>query len=421
MRKITLLLTLILLLLPAAAFAGGKSEAKTVEPAAKVELKYWSLFGGPDGEVMKSMVGEFNSEHENIFVDFNITKWDNYYAQLTAAIAGGNAPDIAIAHTRNLPAFASEKLLYTLDEALAKKGLGQSKFIPLAWKGGAIGGKRYALPLDIIIAMVLYYNKDHFQTAGLKAEEPKDGAELIANAKKLQNTGAKWGLDVPLTGFRLYRYWFSALNQNGDQLLSDDLKKAAFNTDGGVEALQFWVDAVYKHKVGSDRSLGEGEGFKFGTAAMAFDGIWMARGFDAQEGLNWDLFPMPALFKPGNRSFFSNSHNFILPKPKRLSEARRDAAVTFIMWMSDNSLTWSAEGHMVSARKDIVEKPEFKQLAFMDRLPKQAEYAKYPPPIKQTGEVQNAVIKALEFAMAQKKTPAQALKDAEDEVNKILK
>ena len=57
----------------------------------------------------------------------------------------------------------------------------------------------------------------------------------------------------------------------------------------------------------------------------------------------------------------------------------------------------------------------------MDRLPKQAEYAKYPPPIKQTGEVQNAVIKALEFAMAREKTPAQALKDAEDEVNRILK
>ena len=75
---------------------------------------------------------------------------------------------------------------------------------------------------------------------------------------------------------------------------------------------------------------------------------------------------------------------------------------------------------MVSARADVVAKPEFKRLAYMDELIKQAEFATYAPPIKQTPQLENILREALESAMALTKSPEQALKDAETEVNKVL-
>jgi multiple sugar transport system substrate-binding protein len=421
MQKRLIFSLALLLLVPGLIFSSGGKEAGNAEKAAeKVSLKYWTLFGGSDGEIMDLMVKKFNSENPNIYVDFSITVWENYYNQLTAAIAGGDPPDIAIVHTRNLPAFASEKLLYTLDEYLAKAGLSERDFHQLAWKGGSIQGKRYALPLDIIVAMVLFYNKDMYAAAGISGS-PKDGAEFIAHAKKIREATGDWGAFVPLTGFLLYRYWYSALYQNGGAMLTDDYKQAVLNSSKGVEALQYWVDAVYKHKVSPERPLGEGEGFRFGKVGMQLDGIWNVNGFRQQENLNWDLFPMPALFRPGDRSFFSNSHNFILPRPKNEDKARVEAAVKFIIWMSENSIIWSDKAGMVSARKSVIDSPEFKKLPYMTDLIKQIDYAKYPPPIKETLQLQDAIIKALEFAMAQKKTAKQALDDAAAEINAMLK
>ncbi|MGQ9628990.1 MAG: ABC transporter substrate-binding protein [bacterium] len=387
---------------------------------AKVTLKYWTLFTGPDGETMKFMVDKFNAENPNIYVDFSITNWENYYNQLTAAIAGGNAPDVAIVHTRNLPAFASERILYAIDEEVAKAGLSEKDFIPVAWKGGSIGGKRYALPLDVIIAMVLYYNTDMFNRAGLSSP-PQNGVEYIDYAKKIKATTGNWGALIPLRGFTLYRHWFSGLYQNGGQLLSDDLKRAAFNTPAGVEALSFWVDAVYKHKISPDRDLGEGEGFRFGKVGMELDGIWQVSAFRSQENLSFALASIPPFFKSDNRSFFSNSHNFVFPKPRREDKERLSAAIEFASWLSGNSLIWAERAGQVPARLSVIQSQAYKELPYAQSLLEQVNYAKYPPAIKETSQVQDAIIKALEFAMARKMAPAEALASAEKEVNAILK
>ncbi len=418
MKRIVRMLLALLLLLPAALFATGGSEGAAA-PAKKVDLRYWTLFAGGDGETMGRMVKAFNDAHPNIQVEFNITQWENYYAQLTAAIAGGNAPDIAIVHTRNLPAFASEQFLYTFDEALAKKGIGEKDFLPLAWNGGSIGGKRYGVPLDVIVAMVLFYNTDLYAKAGLK-EAPKSGAEFVDYARRIKAATGVWGTAVPLMGFNFYRYWFASLYQNGGEMLTADLKKAAFNTPAGAEALQYWVDVVHKHQVAPNKPLGEGEGFLFGKQGMDIQGIWANVGFRAKPELKFDVFAMPTLFKPGNRSFFANSHNWVLPKPKQVDAARRDASMEFVLWMSANSRHWTEGAAQLVARKSIVDDPKYIQLPYMKTLLDQVPYAKYPPAIKATNEVQNAIIKALDLAMAQKLTAAEAMAQAEADVNKVL-
>ncbi len=398
-------------------FATGQSEAGA-SGGKVVAIKYWALFGGSDSEIMDLMVKDANKALPNVQTEVTFVT-QNYYPQLSAAIAGGTPPDVAISHTRNLPAMASEQLLYTFDEALAKRGIGEKDFVPIAWNGGSIGGKRYGVPLDVIVGLVNFYNTDLYAKAGLKGE-PKDGVEFIDNAKKIKEATGVWGTSVPMTNILLYRYWFSGLYQAGGTLLTPDLKKAAFNSPEGIGALQYWVDALYKHQVSSDKPMGEGEGFRFGKLGMQLDGVWNINGFRQQTNLKWDIFPMTQLFKPGKRNYFANSHNFILPRPRAVDNARRDAAINFVMWMSENSYPWGEKAGMLVARKKVQDDPKYQAYPFMKQLIVQANDATYPPNVKATNEVQNAMYTHLDLALARKKTPQQALADAEADVNKIL-
>jgi multiple sugar transport system substrate-binding protein len=397
-------------------FATGQGEGKA---AAKVQqIKYWALFGGSDSEIMELMVKNANAALPNIQTEVTFVT-QNYYPQLSAAIAGGTPPDVAISHTRNLPAMASEQLLYTWDEALAKRGISEKDFVPIAWNGGSINGKRYGVPLDVIVGIVNFYNTDLYGKAGLK-DEPKSGAEFVSYAKKIKEATGVWGTNIPLTDILLYRYWFSGMYQDGGTLLTPDLKKAAFNSPSGIKSLQFWVDGIYKDKISSDKPMGEGEGFRFGKLGMWLEGVWNINALRQQQNLKWDVFPMLQLFKPGARNYFANSHNFILPRPKNVDTARRDAAVNFVMWMSENTYPWGEKAGMLVARKKVQDDPKYQAYPYMKALITQANDATYPPNIKATNEVQSALYKHLEAAMAQKKTVQQALADAEAEVNKIL-
>jgi multiple sugar transport system substrate-binding protein len=389
--------------------------------AEKIRINYWSLMSASDKEVMDLMIEEFNKAHSDIEVYSSVASFDNYYQQLTAAMASGKAPDVAIMHTRSIPAYDSEKLMYTLDDVLETYGFKAEDYIGIAWEGGVVNGKRWTIPLDVIIALVNFYNKDIFEKAGITAP-PQMGQELIDVAAKIKEATGVWGLDIPLTAdpIRLYRYWFSALRQQGGRLLNDDETQAAFNTPEGVKALQFWIDLIYTKQVaaGSDMGL---EGFQFGKVGMMLHGIWNSNAFNNTEGLNWDIGPMPSLFDNSNHAFFSNSHNWAFPKNKDTSPEKFDAALKFVKWMSENSLPWGKVARMVPARRSVIESEEYKALPWAAPLLAQVEDAAFPPQIKETAQMQDAIIKYLQMAITGEISAEEAMANAEKEVNKILK
>ena len=409
-------LAAIAVLAVASLYAGGQAEG--ADPDGAVEVRFWALMSGADGEILDVMVDEFNSVQDDVFVQFDISVWDAYYQQLTAAISGGDAPDIAIAHTANLPAFADERLLHTFDYALDTGLLNPDDFTPTAWQGGFQNGRQFGVPFDTIVAMTLFYNTEYFEQAGLTGP-PRDGAEFVEYAQILQErSDATFGFDMPISGFRVYRHWFSALYQNGGRLLSDDNSRAAFNTREGLEALRFWVDLVHRYGVAPEDQIADA--FRLGEVAMTIDGVWMTGAFRAQEDLPWSIYALPALFLPENRHFFSNSHNFILPRQRQSNEVKVQGAQRFVAWMSDNSNIWSERAGMITARQDIIQRAGFYDTPHMEEIAKQVEYATYPPLILQTGEINSAIIQELELAIGGVATPEEALAAAERRVNEIL-
>lgn len=97
----------------------------------------------------------------------------------------------------------------------------------------------------------LHWNKELFRQFGLDPEKPPTTWDELADmAQKCTQPPDHWGYAFPgaqeeATAER----WYPFLWQMGGQILSDDNKKATFNSEAGVQALSFLGDLVNKYKV----------------------------------------------------------------------------------------------------------------------------------------------------------------------------
>ena len=85
-------------------------------------------------------------------------------------------------HASRIPLAVQQGILQELTpEDWATMGLGQGDFAAATWDAVTIEGKQYAVPLDTH-PIVLYYNKDLLEKAGMLDEAGKPKAWTAAKA-----------------------------------------------------------------------------------------------------------------------------------------------------------------------------------------------------------------------------------------------
>jgi len=136
MKKVLVFL-LSLVVISNCIFAQGEKEQ--TKENGPVEITFWSLFTGGDGEFFDAMVDEFNKSQNEVIMKNDTVKFDNYYTKLTTALAANNAPDLVIVHRNNLslgPNRLIEDSYYSPLKAWASliayrdKGLNNSSYTP---------------------------------------------------------------------------------------------------------------------------------------------------------------------------------------------------------------------------------------------------------------------------------------------------
>ena len=86
MKKKLTVLCLVLFAAATLAFAVGQQEAKKEGP---VQINFWSLFTGGDGEFFEAMVAEFNKTHPDIIMKTDtVMKHTDYYTKLITVVPG---------------------------------------------------------------------------------------------------------------------------------------------------------------------------------------------------------------------------------------------------------------------------------------------------------------------------------------------
>jgi len=391
-----------------------------------VTLEYWTGFTGPDGSFMQELVDKFNEEHKDeIQVNMSTMLWADYNTKVPIALASGKGPDVGIAHVDNIRSFVSQGMLLPLDEYLEIMNMKEGDIVSSVWDAVHVDSSVYGIPLDVH-PLVFYWNKDLFEEAGLDPENPPTTRDEFVEAAKLltkdtngDGTIDQWGTMIPV-GWPNYFIWFSAFFSNGGVLFNEDLTKAAFNSPAGIDAMQFLVDLVFKHKVSPEKVQVDADidAFKRGTCAMEFNGIWMLTDYMKVEGLNFGAGPVPQLGseRPAN---WAGSHTMVIYKQRKQDKERTEAAAKFISWISNHSYEWALAGQ-IPANISVQNSPEFQSLPYHSTIAKGAEYVVFPPFFPKYGDATGPIWEALNLTILGQKTVEQALSNAERISNEIL-
>jgi multiple sugar transport system substrate-binding protein len=336
-------------------------------------IVWWDFLSGGDGIRMKTMLDEFNKEHDGkVKIDATTSEWGTpFYTKVQTAAATGQGPDVMTYHESRMPLGVSEGVLSELKpEELAAAGIKASDFSPANWKAAqGPDGKQYAVPLDIH-SIILYYNKDMLKKAGLLGDDGKpkglDGVDNFnAALAKLTGNGVT-GLSVPNDGGSGWRIFYTLLNQQGGQFLKDgkfldgdNLAKA----ETALAEMQSWTKnkwAPTNTEYPASIAL-----FTSGKAAMHINGVWevptMVDLAKKRQLFDWGAIQIPVLYS--QPATWADSHSFAIPdrKGNPLTPEKRKLVLDTIHWFNQHSLEWAGGGH-VPSYLPVQDSAEFKAL-----------------------------------------------------------
>lgn len=357
--------------------------ASTAHAAAKpIEINYWGLFTGGDGDFMKDLIAKFNEEQDEIRVKYMSLIYDEYYMKLRTAAATGRGPDMAISHLTNLSVLNNEGVLAPFDEAAEKAGLDWSRFNQNILSQSIIDGKHMAIPLDAF-AFVFFYNTKILKDAGLLGSDGKPAIEPGEEGfmKFLRELKAKVPNDTGVfvtymdhsTSHRLFMTLFA---QTGGKVLSDDGKKIIFNENGEAKRVLTFMRKLVEEDIWPRGSQLSAEVFKSGKAAIHAMGVWATGEFERTPDLDFAVTTFPRVFD--KVSTWGDSHTFILLKQRRPNPEKEVAVVKFCDWMTNNGAYWSRAGHIPS-KTDIAASDDFKALPYRSDYASAVDTAMFLP------------------------------------------
>lgn len=418
--------------------AGAALLSSRLIPAAaqgKTNLTYisYELTSAAAGPELKRQVADFEKANPTISVEAIPTPLAQYTAKVATMAKAGEMPDVATADVLWLRGWINEGYLKDLspyvDKAGGKQYLGQ--FYDTLVNLASDGNKVYAIPA-FAGGYLIYYNTEMYKEAGLDpAKPPKNWDEMLAYAKKLTKKDASgntvqwgWGIhgqNIPADVSRFMQWMYS----NGAEPLSPDGKTALLDQPKAIETLKFWSELYTKHGVVPPGAVQAGPGevrsmFAQKKIAMLVGIIW---GVDQVFAENPALRPVTAIAPfpkqvPNAPSLFQAVYNVMAASSKRPEEAWK---LLEYFGRPESGLGLYKATRYGPVRPAIFERPEVKSDAYAQVLAKVNQQLKPPPIHPQWERISKVIGDAMQRALTNAKTPEAAFKEANVQVNQILK
>ena len=338
-------------------------------PEADTVLTFWTLFGGGDGVVMRSMIDKFNEERplgDSVGIRRQRIPWDQYYDKLYTSMTGGAAPDMAIMHGSYLRTYGDVLTPFNdlIDFSMEDEYL--ASHTNLVTIGDSING----LPLDFH-PVGTYYNKSIFEEAGLDPESPPSNWEEF---KKAGDTIAKetdYDVYAPtpyMDGVGSFRAWSGYVKQAGGEIFNDSWEPV-FDNEAGQQMTELFYnmtgDMGWTKQSSSENWANQR--FQNGNLAMTTNGTWYVNVMRELDDFKWGMFkPFVA---PGRQQkvAWADGHTIVLPRNKKRSDKKTKLAAKAAHWITTENPEWGKEaGHLPSA-KSIHDSGALKEADFYDK------------------------------------------------------
>ena len=402
--------------------AGGAAAAVAEAPACPStaqgqQITMWSPLTGPDGKFMTDLATRFSQENEQGITVQHLPQ-PEYLQKLNTAAAGQALPEMTVVRADDIAEMAARNVLKPMsEEALAAVGGSDigGQFPEQVWNVGEYRGNRLAVPLDVH-PLVLYYNKDLFQQAGLEepGTEPMTREEFEQAAEALNKDGvAGWAIGTLFSADTLFQ---TLVRQYGGQLYNEDGTEVAYNSEEGVRALTYIRDMKQKY---TPQVAGAGDPevklFQQGRAGMVLHGPWHIS--DMQKLPFVGFAPVPQF--GDEYAVWGGSHQLALTTE---DPAKQAAAGCWIGWLSANSAEWAKAGQL-PVRQSVLEGGQLETAApAIAAIAAEGEAVIMPPPVPGVaGATIGEASKGIAAVLAgQQQDIQKALDDAAAKSNQIL-
>ncbi|MFD1738951.1 ABC transporter substrate-binding protein [Bacillus salitolerans] len=405
----------------------SNTETKAEEKKEPVAIDFWYSLGGAGGELIESMVKDFNSSQDEVVV--TPTYQGDYYenhAKVLAAIASNTQPDVTMVEIASIGAFANPGAIEDLGPFVeGEDGVDVNDYIPGLMGNSYWKDTLYAVPFNRSTPL-LYVNKNMLEEAGLDPAGPKTWDELEEYSRKLTIKDERWGFSAPID------IWFyEALTfENGGQILNEDGTKPLFHSPEGVEPVEFWKkmidEGIMKMPPGEKYNAWDvaAQDFTNGKVGMIFTSTGSLNGLMAQA----QGFEVGTAFLPAKKDFGVPTGGANLVMLSKSSDEEKKAAWKFMKWMTakEQTIQFSMGTGYMPVTVSAVESDEMKEL--YEKTPQfkvaidQLQYAKPRPMVPGYKELQEVIMTEIQRAIIDGSvTPEEALNTAAEKADKLLK
>ncbi len=393
--------------------------------AEKVTITFWHAMGGPLGDSLNDLVAAFNATHPDIEVKSQYQ--GNYGAlnqKILAAVAAKKPPTVAQVYSNWTDQLVEAGALAPMEDFIpGPGGLTDKEYkdiVPVFRSSNTFDGKFFTMPFNKSL-YVMFYNVDALRDKELKP--PANWKQLLEVAKALtvEKDGkiTRYGFALRPNGDYFALFFFP----NGGKWLSDDGKKAAFNSKAGVEALQFMVDLVHKYKVAYYIPGYLDQDFAAGKTAIYFTST---PGRPYAEKAVAGKFKVGIAPIPYSKSKSTPVAGTDLAIFAAASKAEQTAGWEFVKFLTntENTAKFSIASYYLPVRQSAIESDRMKKYFAGDPYNKvgvnQLPYAVFDPPKAAWNKIRNYISDAVEKALLLKATPKEALDEAVAKANQEL-
>lgn len=386
----------------------------SAQAAEQITLEFWEL--SVSEELMRSLLDKFERQNPGIQVQFQQLSWDYGLEKIITAIAAGNAPDVVELGTDQVPQFSASGVLQDLTEALAPL-----KDQYLLWEPVTYQGRLYGMPW-LAGTRILFYNRELFAEAGLNPAHPPATWEQLYQAAQAID-----GLRPDIHGVGLHVGQANAPWQqflpfawgNGGQVLSDDASHCLLDQPPVLEALEFYRSLKPFALMG--RVAQVDELFAEGKVGVQISGAWNFSVIPRRNPtLNYGvgLLPRPRMNK-GTPASFAGGEVLVVLKGSKHPEA----ALKLIRFLAEEEQAMEIvelQRNVVPCAKAAMQHPYYRLHPEQRLYFEQARYAVAAPVHPGWVKMQEKVTRAVEEVILNDREPAEALRQARKEIDRIL-
>jgi len=413
-RNLALLLCLVILLGSVLTGCGGGNTSSDDE---KVTLSIWWAEQDKFKAPLLEAIREFEAANPNITIEPEWMPNFDYYDKYKIALTGGQAPDVVKIDHVFVQSLGYNNQVFDLTEFGANKV--KDKFVKSTWEANMYKDSVYAFPFDAN-TLALMYNKDLLDKAGV--EPPKTLDELIEASKAITNLGEEgvYGYTIPFSpgasGFLSYQF-ISWIARNGGSILNDDWSEATLDTPEVINALK-QIKLLVDTEAAPANVFMENE-FYAGKIGMLEMGPWHVPTITNEDApANFGIVQLVSL-QDGVKTYGPlGLYSLAIAKQSKHPEE----AYKFLEFLATNEefqISYSKATNLMPSLTGAYD-DEFYNNDVWKIFIKQLENTASRPGSPAWPKIDEAINNAIQETLTGKKTPEQALKDAQEKINKEL-